>query len=61
VFRLFSSGADNNSISTGGTMDAAKTEASFKDGKAKGKVALAIEDGVQKYLFEVSFDAAVMK
>ena len=42
-------------------MDAAKTEASFKDGKAKGKVALAKEDGVQKYLFEVTFDAAIMK
>jgi hypothetical protein len=53
--------ADNNSISTGGTMENDKVEASFKDGKAKGKVAMAKEDGDPKYRFEASFDVPLLK
>jgi len=53
--------ADNKSISTGGTMDEAKVEADFKDGKAHGKVAMNSEKDDPKYRFDVVFDVAVMK
>jgi len=53
--------ADNTSISTGGTMDATKVESSFSDGKAKGKVAMAKDEGSLKYDFDVGFDVALTK
>ena len=53
--------ADNNSISTSGSMDATKVETTFKDDKAKGKVAMAKEDGDPKYRFDVIFDVPVIR
>ena len=53
--------ADNSSMSTSGSIGAAKVEASFNNGKAHGTVALANEDSGPKYRFDVTFDTPILK